>query len=264
MKIVSLNAWGGAMFEPLAEWLPSSGADVLCFQEVTRAAALTGWTRFEDGERALPQRANLFNDIATLLPHHQGVFVASDAGPVSDKDGGRHLQDFGIAMFVHERVPIVGQHSAFVHGHFVEHKEWAIADRPRIGQAARIIDRETDRALTIAHLHGLRDPAGKQDTPQRLAQAKRLAALIDTARHSKDLVIACGDLNVLPESETFRILASIGLFDLVGHDDTRTTRYIKPVRHANYMLVSDPQAVRDFSAPATPEVSDHRMLILEV
>lgn len=252
------------MFEPLAQWLSTSTTDVLCVQEVTRTAALAGWTRFEDSERTLPQRANLFNDIATLLPNHQGIFVASDAGPVWGPEESRHLQDFGIAMFVHERLPVVGQHSAFVYGDFVEHADWSIADRPRIAQSARMIDRETHRTFTVAHLHGLRDPAGKADTPQRSVQAQRFAKLVETARQPDDFVVACGDFNLLPDSDTFDVLGSIGLVDLVGNADTRTTRYTKPVRHANYMLVSEPGSVRAFSAPPTPEVSDHRMLILEI
>lgn len=252
------------MFEPLAEWLPTSGADVLCVQEVTRTAGLHGWTRFVDGERTLAQRANLFADLSSLLPEHQGVFVASDAGPVFDETGRSHVQDFGIAMFVHERFPIVGQHTAFVYRDFVEHAAWAIADRPRIAQSARILDRQTERTLTVAHLHGLRDPAGKADTPQRRGQAERLRELITTVEKPGDLVIACGDLNLLPDSETFEILGSAGLVDLVGHADTRTSRYAKPVRHANYMLVSDPDSVRAFSAPPSPEVSDHRMLVLDI
>ncbi|NQY92509.1 MAG: endonuclease, partial [Deltaproteobacteria bacterium] len=105
---------------------------------------------------------------------------------------------------------------------------------------------------------------GKGDTPARSAQAKRLAALIEEARHPNDLVVACGDLNVLPDSVTFQALASIGLADLVGTSDTRTSRYTKPTRHANYMLISDPSRVRELSIPATPEVSDHRFLVLEV
>lgn len=252
------------MFEPLAEWLPECGADVLCVQEVTRTAGLTGWTQFEDGERTLPQRANLFHDIASALPDHQGVFLASDAGPVSDEQGIHHLQDFGIAMFVHARLPIVGQHAAFVHGDFVEHTQWAIADRPRIAQAARVVDREAGRMITVAHLHGLRDPAGKADSPERRAQAEQLTALIDEVRQPGDLVVACGDLNLLPDSETFQVLAAVGLIDLVGVSDTRTSRYTKPVRHASYMLVSDPEAVRSFDAPASPEVSDHRFLVLDL
>jgi hypothetical protein len=36
------------------------------------------------------------------------------------------------------------------------------------------------------------------------------------------------------------------------------------VRHASYLLVSDAGAVKSLELPATPEVSDHRPLILEL
>ena len=77
MRIVTLNAWGGALYEALSRWLPECGADVLCLQEVTRTPGLGGWTRFDDGERSLPQRANLFADVAAALPDHQAAFVAT-------------------------------------------------------------------------------------------------------------------------------------------------------------------------------------------
>jgi hypothetical protein len=56
----------------------------------------------------------------------------------------------------------------------------------------------------------------------------------------------------------------VGLVDLVGTADTRTSRYAKPVRHASYLLVSDPAAVRRFAVVAEPEVSDHRALLLDL
>jgi endonuclease/exonuclease/phosphatase family metal-dependent hydrolase len=74
----------------------------------------------------------------------------------------------------------------------------------------------------------------------------------------------CGDLNLLPNSETFEILREAGLVDLVGTADTRGSRYVKPVRHASYLLVSDPAAVRRFEVLTEPEVSDHRALLLEL
>jgi endonuclease/exonuclease/phosphatase family metal-dependent hydrolase len=74
----------------------------------------------------------------------------------------------------------------------------------------------------------------------------------------------CGDLNLLPGSETFAVLGAIGLVDLVGTADTRTSRYLKPVRHASYLLVSNPAAVRGFEVLAEPEVSDHRALLLDI
>jgi endonuclease/exonuclease/phosphatase family metal-dependent hydrolase len=263
VRIVSLNAWGGAVFDQLAAWLPECGADVLCLQEVTLTPGLGGWTRFDDGERALPQRANLFADVRAALPGHQAFFLASDAGPVSDGEG-RRRQDFGLAVFVDERIPVIGQQSSFVHGSFVDHREWSIADRPRIAQGVRLVDRPGDRTVTVVHVHGLRDPRGKQDTPARRAQAERLASLVSGARAPDDLVVVCGDLNLLPDSETFDVLGALGLVELVGSADTRTSLYPKPLRHASYLLVSDPGAVERFEIPAEPEVSDHRPLVLDI
>lgn len=162
------------MFDALVEWLPESGADILCLQEVTCTSGLSGWTRFNDGERTLPQRANLFADISTALTHHQGLFLTSDSGPVIDHQGHRHQQDFGIAMFVHDRFPIVSSQSAFVHGSYTDHSEWTILERPRIAHTARIVDRAAHRTVAITHLHGLRDPTGKSDSQARTEYSQRL------------------------------------------------------------------------------------------
>ena len=264
VRIVSLNAWGGAMAGELLGWLPTAGAHVVCLQEVTRTPGLSGWTHFADGERSLPQRADLLDDVSRALPRHQAVFVAGDAGPVHDPAGGRHRQDFGVATWVDGQLPVAGVASAFVHGRFTDHAEWTSADRPRNALAVRTVDRATGRPIWVVQLHGLRDPAGKADTPARRRQAERLAGFVQRLREPGDLVVVCGDLNLLPGSETFGILAGIGLTDLVGAADTRTSRYPKPVRHASYLLVSDLGAVRGFEVVADPEVSDHRALVVDL
>ena len=69
---------------------------------------------------------------------------------------------------------------------------------------------------------------------------------------------------MLPDSVTFERLAAVGMTDLVGTADTRTSRYTKPIRHADYLLVSDPAAVARFEIVASPEVSDHRPLLLDI
>ena len=89
-------------------------------------------------------------------------------------------------------------------------------------------------------------------------------ALADSVRQRDDLTVVCGDFNLLPDSATFALLPDVGLVDLVGAIDTRTSRYTKPIRHANYLLVSDVDAVQQFDAPTAPEVSDHCPLILDV
>jgi endonuclease/exonuclease/phosphatase family metal-dependent hydrolase len=264
VRVVSVNAWGGALFDNLATWLRSCNADVVCLQEVTHTPGLSGWTRFDDGERTLPQRASLFADVRDILPNHQALFLANDSGPVHDEHGHRHRQDFGLGTFVAEHLPVIGLQTSFVHGTFVDHDEWAIADRPRAAQSVRVVDRVHARNVTIIQLHGLRDPAGKHDTAARRAQALRLVEFITRSREPDDLTVVCGDLNLLPHSETFALLAEVGLVDLVGASDTRTSRYGKAVRHASYLLVPDPSAVLHFEIVGAPEVSDHRPLVLDL
>lgn len=255
---MTVNAWGGALHDPLVAWLPTIGADVACLQEMTRTPGLTGWTRFEDGERTLPQRASLVADVGAALPGYQSIFVASDSGPVFDAGGERHRQDFGVATLVAPRLPVIGIESEFVHGEFTDHDEWPTGDRPRNALAVHV------PGVCVVQVHGLRDPAGKGDTAARRAQASRLAAFVGRIRRAGELVVLGGDLNLLPGSATFAILAGAGLTDLVGEADTRTARYRKPVRHASYLLVSDVSAVKHFEILSEPEVSDHRALVLDI
>lgn len=253
------------MFDELAGWLKTCGADIVCFQEVTRTPGVDGWTRFEDDERSLPQRASLLADVGSLLPNHLGLFAVSDSGPIHDQWRQTHRQDFGLAIFVSESLPVVATRSAFAHGAYVDHqREWPVDGRPRAVQIVRVFDPLAGRFLTVGNFHGLRDASGKHDTPARRAQAERLASLVDGVREDDDLSIVCGDFNVLPHSETFAILSAIGLVDLVRDADTRTSRYAKPSRHASYLLVSNPSTVRRFEVVAEPEVSDHRALMLDI
>lgn len=264
MQVVSVNAWGGVLFDALTPWLQKVDADVVCLQEMTRTPGARGWTRFEDEARALPQRADLMGDIADALPGHTPWFTASDTGPVQG-DAAIHRQDFGLGLFVRTTLTWVTARSGHVHGEYVDHGPvWPHSDRPRAAQVVRLHDPVAERFVTLAHLHGLRDAAGKHDTPARRAQAEQLAGLIQSVREPDDLVVVCGDLNLLPDSETFAILSGIGLTDLVRDADTRTTHYRKALRHASYLLVSDPTAVIDFEIVAYPEVSDHRALRVEL
>jgi endonuclease/exonuclease/phosphatase family metal-dependent hydrolase len=118
--------------------------------------------------------------------------------------------------------------------------------------------------VVVVHVHGLRDPEGKDDTPSRRRQAERLVGIVSRLEKPGDLTIVCGDMNLLPDSETIAILGARGLVDLVGTTDTRTSRYPRSVRHANYLLVSEPDAVNNFEVLTEPEVSDHCPLVLDL
>jgi endonuclease/exonuclease/phosphatase family metal-dependent hydrolase len=183
---------------------------------------------------------------------------------VTDADARRWQQDLGVATFVHQRLPVVDAASAFIHGSFTEHSDWPADGRPRVAHGMRVVDRAVGTTFTVVNLHGLRDGAGKGDTSARRAQADRIAELVTSLRCAGDEVVVCGDLNVLPGSETFDVLAGLGLTDLVRDADTRTSQYRKPVRHADYLLVSAPARVRRFEIVTAPEVSDHRALVVDL
>lgn len=264
MKILSLNVWGGMLHAPLLAYLADVDADVYCLQEVPRAiAARSAFLTYRDGAVELQQRANLYRDIAAALPGHDGFFAPAMRGELMD---GAHpcWQEFGLATFVRQDVSVIGQALDFVHGAFSPHA-FGPHPRPRNAHALRLYDYAADRALTVVQLHGLRTVDGKGDTPERDAQADALIALVQRLHRPDEGLVLCGDLNLLPESRTFGALSRLGLTDLVttrGFTDTRTSHYTKPGRYADYMLVNATVPVAGFTVVESPEVSDHRALLL--
>lgn len=264
MKILSLNVWGGTLHAPLLDYLAAVDADVYCLQEVTRAvSARSEWLTYRDDAVELQQRANLYREIAAALPHHDGFFAPAMRGVLME---GEHAcwQEFGLATFVRQDIAVIGQALDFVHGAFSPH-EFGPHPRPRNAHALRLYDYRTDRAFTVAQFHGLRTEDGKGDNPDRNAQAEAVIALIERLHRQDEALVLCGDLNLLPESRTFETLARLGLTDLVttrGFTDTRTSLYKKPGRYADYMLVNGKVSITDFTVIKTPEVSDHRALLL--
>lgn len=266
MRIISLNAWGGKIYQPLIEYLATAHADVLCLQEITRSSGVTAdWLEYRDGSHILPQRPNLFDDLKAVLPEHDGFFAPSTRGELFDGDRAV-TSEFGLATFIHRSLAITGQAADFVHGSFSP-DGYGAHPRARNAHVFRLFDYATSRTVTIAQLHGLRDMAGKGDTPERIAQAEALVALIGRIHRQGDPLVVCGDFNVLPESSTFEILGRLGLTDLVtsrGFEGTRTSLYPKEAKFADYMLVSADVEVTRFEVVRTPEVSDHCALMLDI
>ncbi|GAA2827732.1 endonuclease/exonuclease/phosphatase family metal-dependent hydrolase [Aminobacter aminovorans] len=266
MRILSLNGWGGRLGEEMVGYVGDADPDVLCLQEVTNTPeATSAWLVYRDGGGELPQRANLFAEVAEALPGHQAFFCPAARGPLYD--GDLMLQsEWGLATFVRRSLPVVGQLQDFIHGAFSA-DGFGTHPRSRNGHAVRLHDYATDKTTVVVHLHGLRELDGKGDTPARGAQAAKLIELIGRIRHRDDGLVVCGDFNVLPESRMLAELRGIGLAELVtqrGFTDTRTSFYRKTPRFADYMLVSDNVDVRSFELVAQPEVSDHRALLLEI
>ena len=266
MRLISINAWGGNLSGALEAFVLDRPPDILLLQEVTWAVDPSPErVSFKEHGFDLPQHTDLFAALDALLPEHEGYFCPAAQGDVIDDDDRAYRSRFGIASFVHRNLAVIGQVQDFIHGAF-HRGSWGTPPVPRNMHALRLIDRQDGRPFVVAHTHGLRDPAGKHDTPARMDQAKRIVALLGALRQAGDPVVFGGDLNLLPDSRTFEVLAAAGLTDLVttrGFTDTRTRLYEKPQRYADYLLVSPEVTVVDFDVPAEPVVSDHRPLVLE-
>jgi len=266
LRIISLNVWGGSIHAPLIDYLATADADVFCLQEVVRSAAdAPEWLQYRDGGVVLPQRAHLYDEIATVLPEHDGFFCPFARGDLFDGETV-FTTEFGIATFVRKSYPVIGQAADFIHGRFSS-DGWGEHPRSRNAHCIRLFDYAGGFSVTIAQFHGLRDPAGKGDIPARHAQADALVELIENAWPGNERLVVCGDFNVLPDSVTFEKLGRLGLNDLVtgrGFTDTRTSLYPKEGRFADYMLVTPEVVVERFEIVEQPEVSDHRALLIEL
>ncbi|WP_454849258.1 endonuclease/exonuclease/phosphatase family protein [Rhizobium binxianense] len=266
LRIVSLNVWGGKLHGSLIDYLSTVDADVLCLQEVVRTpGARSDWLTYRDGDTVLPQRANLFEEIGAVLPEHDGFFCPTARGALFDGEETIFSQ-FGLATFVRRSHAVIGQALGFVYGSYSP-EGWGAHPRARNAHCVRIFNHEAGYPITIAQMHGLRDLAGKGDTPAREQQAQALSRLIRQVWPGNERLVVCGDFNVLPDSRTFAELGKLGLAELVtsrGFTDTRTSHYAKDGRFADYMLATPEVGVAAFDVVARPEVSDHRALLLDL
>ena len=266
MKIMCLNAWGGNLYDKLLPYLSHSSPDILCLQEVIHSPATNNdWLTYRDGDHVLPQRANLFQDVALALPDHLAMFCPAAQGILWDENTEVPSQ-WGLATFVRKSFPVIAQIQDFVHKSYSPHG-YGEHPRPRNAHAIKVFDYEKHRPVCVAHMHGLRDPQGKMDTPERTEQARKFVSIATRIAERNDSLIVCGDFNVEPESETLRVLSEAGLTELVTtrtQNGTRSSYYKKPGRYADYMLVNTHVNVLDFDVVFEPEVSDHCPLVLEI
>lgn len=110
-------------------------------------------------------------------------------------------------------------------------------------------------------MHGLWNGKGKTDTAERILQSQEIKSFMDSVDGEK---VLCGDFNLLPGTESVKILED-GMKNLIKEYDvgsTRTSLYTKPEKHADYIFTSPDLNVVDFKVLPN-EVSDHSALYLE-
>ncbi len=254
MKILSLNTWGGrAGKEKLLNFLREQvqTVDIFCLQEIW-SAPYDSYEGIHAG--GLPiQHENIMvhglPEIAEALPEFEYFF------------NPHFMDNYGLLMLIRKRYSVQGSGEVWVH------KEKGFVPNGDIGLHARNVQYVTikyrDIAYTIMNFHGLWNGKGKTDSEDRLEQSKKIIASLCSFEGE---VVCVGDFNLLPDTESIKLLELAGLRNLIteyGVSSTRTSIYKKPEKFADYAFVSSGVEVKDFKV-LPDEVSDHAPLLLEI
>lgn len=250
MKIITLNTWGGrAGKKELLSFFDKNKADVFCLQEIWQApydnldGSLVGGSSL-DQDKILVYGVK---EISEVLNNHLSFFRP------------HHGDNYGLMTLAKNDIEISEEGEIFVY------KFKGFVPEGDIGNHARNIQyiKFLNKNLTIINFHGLWNGKGKGDSDDRIEQSKKIVEFIKSLGTE---VVLCGDFNLLPETESIKIIEDAGLRNLVKENNiqsTRTSFYTKPDKHADYIFVSSGVKVLDFKV-LPDEVSDHSALYLEI
>lgn len=162
---------------------------------------------------------------------------------------------------------VKNDYTILVDGEVYVHKDKDYIPEKDIGNHARNMQYVTfernKEPITVMNFHGLWSDKGKCDTEDRIMQSKNIINFIKTL---KGEVILFGDFNLLPDTESIKIIENSGLINLIKKyniKSTRTSFYTKSEKFADYCFVSKGIKVKKFRV-LEDEVSDHSALELEI
>lgn len=167
----------------------------------------------------------------------------------------------GIAIFFRKELRIMETGNVFVHRY---KNSMLNNDGEEFGRNLQYIRFNfKNKNYFILNFHGLWDKRGKIDTDERIMQSKNIINVLK--RFPKDRLILGGDFNLVPENKSLRIFENFGLINLIskfGITSTRSEKYLKEIRFADYVFVSKSVKVLDFKV-LDDWSSDHLPLLLK-
>ena len=252
MKLISLNIWGGRVFDGLISFIKNEApsTDIFCFQEI--------YSTKTDTKDTHGARANIYEEFIVLLPDYTSYFVSGENNHDKEDPTGFELQ-FGLATFIKKNIDVVEYRDVFIHKYLGAAKSETGFSSPRPMQIINLA--AGAKRLTVFNLHGLHNGLDKGDCDERIEQFTKVKTLLGETKTPK---IVCGDFNALPDTESLRILET-DMENLIKKYDVQSTRsslYKKDEKMADYTLVSKDVIVKSFEVPDI-EVSDHLPMVLE-
>lgn len=270
MKIISLNAYFGSLFEPLMAFIAREAptTDIFSFQEMLSNPAqdLSVLPKEHFKHEARP---DIVHDIAKQLPDFEMVFAPMhddfDIVPAYPEQ-----MQLGLAIFYRKTLPVTERGDFFIYNkrNAYDGKNYETA-----GHNAVYIGIDSPIPLTIVGLHGNSEPAHKLDTPKRLQQSQKIIDFLSTRPGEK---IVMGDFNLFPDTESVKLFETAGFRNLIKDyriTNTRGTlmRKLFPEYEkgkygfqdfADYTFITPGINVKSFEVPDLP-ISDHLPMILE-
>ena len=256
MKIISLNIWGGKLFDGLISFVKeqSVDTDVFCFQEVL---STNSKTILSNGFRT-----NIFSELEKVLPGFEGVFSSALEGHDSKERVDFDIS-YGLAIFYKKNIKILDIGHYFVH---LAHNQ-ATEEGHAFPRNMQYLNFEyKNNKYTLMNFHGLYDRDNeKLDTPERLEQSKKIKKYTnESSKNSK--VILLGDFNLLPNTKSIGIVEKdmknlIKIHNITSTRNKHFRHFHKYPLYADYAIVSPDINVKDFKV-LEDEISDHAPLQL--
>lgn len=257
MKLISLNIWGGKVFEPLIKFIKkySNDIDIFCFQEVYKSPS--------DILTSHGMRMNIYNDIIRALPGYKPFFASAQDG--WDNNGPVNFEvSFGQSTFIKNSIKTDAIRHIFICG---EKNSANPGDSTTVSGAmlcARI--NGGGKTYSICNIHGAAFPGNKLDTPERIKQS---LIIKDFTEKAGERIILCGDFNLMPDTKSIIMLEEklenlIKKFN-ISNTRSRLSSYFgssDEQKFADYILVSSGIAIKDFQI-FNDQVSDHLPMYLE-
>lgn len=259
MKLISLNTWGGKIYQPLINFIKkqSEDTDIFCFQEMHDTNT--------EIKSSHSYRANLLTEIKNILPGFKVFYFPVMKGVDEEANPVDFNLTQGQAIFVKNEIRVNQTENYFIfkeEGFTTLKKDFSNLPTP----LQYISFRSNDRELFIFNFHGSPIPGNKLDTDKRLMEARKVKDIIESKRGAKILV---GDFNLLPKTQSIKIVESY-LKNLIKEFNIKKTRSnLSPFygtsefqKFADFTFVSNDINVKSFQVPDLP-ISDHLPMILE-
>lgn len=255
MKLISLNAWGGKIFEPLIEFIKNSAdsTDIFCFQEL-----FFGTEPKNDVGGA---RANLAQELSILLPKFSMYPRFAPEGSYFIKQLA--ASRLGQAIFIRKNISIIDKSGFYTYS--PNNPIAPVLNHSGIFQYLKI--KTNGEEFIVGNIHGLWQSGGKKDTLERFEQSKILKNFYNSQSGKK---ILCGDFNLRPETQSIAMLEE-DFKNLIKEYNTPTTRtyFYKDAKKyndyiADYILVSPDIKIKSFAVLVGKAVSDHLAVAVEL